>query len=282
MKALEDATIIICSIVKNAERGLKVNIPVINELCSRFKDFRIVVYENDSTDQTKDLLRRWALCDKERIHVLLNDTGASSTIPSKSDVSCNPFFSKRRIEKMTRLRNFYMEYVDEKGWAADYFMVVDLDVARLFVEPVISTLKANKDWDVVTAFGYSRSPRLSKRYHDGYALTMVGDENNPQTEEKIYSMPGILGKLKPDDDWLKVYSAFGGLAVYKFEAVKGLRYKVLPNNDPRVEVRCEHFSLCKQIHERGYDNVYIVPSMVLKYQSVTLRLIWNTLKRKLL
>ena len=282
MKALEESTIIICSIVKNAERGLKVNIPVINELCGRFKDFRIVVYENDSKDQTKYLLRQWTLRDKERIHVLLNASGASNTIPSKGDVSCNPFFSKRRIEKMARLRNFYMEYVDEKGWTADYFMVVDLDVARLFAEPVIATLKADKDWDVVTAFGYSRSPRLSKRYHDGYALTMVGDENCSQTEEKIYSMPGILGKLKPDDDWLKVYSAFGGLATYKFEAVKGLRYSAIPNKDPRVEVHCEHFSLCKQIHERGYDNIFIVPDMVLKYQSVTLRLLWNTLKRKLL
>lgn len=282
MKELKESTIIICSIVRNAERGLKANIPVVNELCSSFKDYRVVVYENDSTDGTKNLLRQWALCDKKRINVLLNDTEASNTIPSKSDVSCNPFFSKRRIEKMARLRNFYMEYVDEKGWMADYMMIVDLDVAHLFAEPVISTLKVNKDWDVVTAFGYSFSPRLSKRYHDGYALTMVGDENKPQTEAEIYSMPGILGKLKVDDDWLKVYSAFGGLAIYKFEAIKGLRYEALPNEDSRVEVHCEHFSLCKQIHKRGYDNIYIVPGMVLKYQAVSLKLIWNTLKRKLL
>lgn len=280
MKDLEKTTIIICSIVKNAERGLKANIPVINELCCRFKDYRIVVYENDSTDGTKELLRHWALCDKNRIHVLLNDTGASNTIPNKGDVSGNPFFSKRRIEKMARLRNFYMEYVDEKGWVANYFMVVDLDVAHLFIEPIISTLEANMDWDVVTAFGYSHSPKLSKRYHDGYALTMIDDENNPQTEDKIYSMPKILGRLKPNDDWLRVYSAFGGLAIYKFETVKGLRYEALPNNDPMVEVHCEHFSLCKQIHERGYDNIYIVPGLVLKYQSVTLKLILNTLKRK--
>lgn len=281
MKVLKESTLIVCSIVRDAEHSLKVNIPVIDALCRYFKDYRIVVYENDSKDKTKLLLNQWADKDRQRIHVLLNDNDRSKTIPKKGNVACNPFFSRKRISKMVNLRNQYMEYVEKQGWHSDYLIVVDLDVAHLYVSPIIEAMSDNREWDVLTAFGFSLSPYLTRRYHDGYALTRLGEENTPQTEEMIYSIPKILGKLKPCDDWLKVYSAFGGLAIYKYDAIKDLRYEVLSNNDLKVEVHCEHFSIYKQIHERGYNNIYVVPSLILKYQAITPRLIWNTIKRKL-
>ena len=52
-----DRTIIICSIVRNAERGLKKNIPEIRLLCQMFGGYKVFVYENDSTDKTKHLLQ---------------------------------------------------------------------------------------------------------------------------------------------------------------------------------------------------------------------------------
>ncbi len=281
MTALKDSTIIICSIVRDAERSLKVNLPKIDNLCNCFKDYKIVIYENDSKDRTKSILRKWAENDVSRKHVLLNNTDKTKSIPNRKEVTCNPFFSSARIKKMARLRNYYMEYIETKGWSADYLMVVDLDVARLYVKPIIEALSEERAWDVLTAYGYSLSPKLKKRYHDGYALTKSGEENIIQTEDMIYSNSEELGKLSSDKEWLKVYSAFGGLAIYKFNEIKDLRYLVLPNNDKRVEVRCEHFSICKQLHEKGFHNIYVVPSMILKYQSITPRLIFNTIKRKL-
>ena len=41
MKLINESTIIICSIVRNAEKGLKNNIPVIKKLCQYFKDYKI-------------------------------------------------------------------------------------------------------------------------------------------------------------------------------------------------------------------------------------------------
>ena len=69
--------------------------------------------------------------------------------------------------------------------------------------------------------------------------------------------------------------------MYRFEAVRGLRYEALPNDDERVEVKCEHFSLYKQMMERGYDRFYINPGMTLKYQRLTPKIVWESLKRKL-
>ena len=276
-----DRTIIICGIVRNAERGLKRNIPEIKRLCQMSKGYKVFVYENDSTDMTKKLLKEWHDSDPANVFVSLNDTSAQPTIPSVSDVpSINPFYSQKRIDKMAKLRNAYMQFVDDMGWSADYLVVVDLDVAKISADNIMSSF-VREDWDAVTAFGYSTSPKLKRSYHDTYALTEFGDEENPQTEEKIIKNSKKYANLNNDNHWVRVFSAFGGLAIYRFNSIKGLRYEVLKNNDPRVQVKCEHYSIYYQMKRRGFDRVYINPSMSLKYQELSLKIMYNSLKRKM-
>lgn len=282
MKQLKDSSLIICGIVRNAERGLRANIPVINALCKLCNDYRIVIYENDSIDGTKQLLREWSATDRQRIHVLLNDTDRSKTIPSRNEVVGNPFYSRKRIEKMAMLRNMYMDYVDKQGWAADYLMVVDMDVAQLSLEGILSSFEMDVEWDAVAAYGYSTSPKLKRRYHDTYALWEIGKENIPQTERAITTNADKYAKLCQTGEPIRVFSAFGGLAVYRFEAVKGLRYQVVDNKDSRVSVRCEHYSICKQMAECGYDKVYINPMMKLKYQQLSMDIVMGSLQRRML
>lgn len=279
MEPLNEITLIICGIVRNAETGLKRNLPIIDALCEKVKDYHIIVYENDSLDKTKSILETWQLKDPSRIHISINDMNSTETIPKVKNTIVNPFFSRKRISKMADLRNKYMDYIDSQDWQADYLIVVDLDVAQLYLEGIISSLISDVEWDAVTANGYSRSPKLHRRYHDTYALAMWGDQDNPQTEDKIKKLAEKLGKLKVSDDWVRIASGFGGLAIYRFEAIKGLRYVALPNQDARVEVKCEHFSIYSQMIERGFRRFYINPAMVLQYQSLNLHLIWNSFKR---
>lgn len=277
---LSKSRVVVCSIVRDAEKGLHVNIPIIEKLVQHFKDYTIIVFENDSKDSTKDILKMWADRDKMHVHVYMDNRTQYKPTPKQSDVNCNPFFSKIRISKMVSLRNQYMEVLDTMNINADYLMVVDLDVAQLFLPAILSSFESPNDWDAVTAFGYSTSPRLKKRYHDTYALTEFGDEMKPQTEAKIKALADKYGSLKPDDNWVRVYSAFGGLAIYKFEAIKGLRYLLLDNDDERVEVKCEHYSIYKQMFEKGYDKVFINPAMILKYQDLTWKIAFNSIRRK--
>lgn len=280
MNSRFDRTIIICSIVRNAEKGLKRNIPEIKRLCQMFKGYKVFVYENDSTDKTKQLLQRWHDSDPDNVFISLNDTSVQPTIPSISDVpGINPFYSHKRIDKMAMLRNAYMQFVDDMGWSADYLVVVDLDVARISADSILSSF-VREDWDAVTAFGYSTSPKLKRRYHDTYALTEFGDEANPQSEEKIVKLAEKYAKLKGEDSWIRVFSAFGGLAIYRFECVRGMRYNVMKNGDPRVQVRCEHYSIYYQMKKRGFDRVYINPAMSLKYQDLSLKIIYNSITRQ--
>lgn len=282
MKQIGDSTIIVCGIIRDAGETLERNIPVIMEICQSFMDYKIVIYENDSKDSTKEVLNKWQKNDPNHVYTLLNDSVANTVNPKgKSTKGVNPFFSRARIERMATLRNFYMNYVWEKNWAADYMMIVDLDVAQIYKEGVLDSFKSEINWDAVTAFGYSYSPRLKRRYHDSYALTMWKDQKKIQTEKTIRILSEKLGKLKPTDEWIRVFSAFGGLAIYKFDAIKNLRYLTMANDDDRVEVRCEHYSIYVQMMERGYDKFYINPSMILKYQRISWKLIARTLARYL-
>jgi hypothetical protein len=269
---LKEQSIIVCSIVRNAAKGLRRNIPIINRLCALFKTYDIIVYENDSTDNTRELLINWKKYNKSNIHIICEDVESSSTVPSSSEVRCNPFFSKKRIAKMAYLRNKYMKYIDENKLVADYIVIVDLDVAELYLEDIINSFEIEKEWDVICAYGYSLGPSLRRRYHDTYALSLHGESNIPQTERFIFELPRKLAKdFNNSIDLYPVDSAFGGLAIYKFNAIQGLRYKVIDNDDSRVEVRCEHFSLNRQAAERGYTRIFINPEMKLKYQSISLQ-----------
>jgi hypothetical protein len=284
MKPLKDSTLIICGIVRNAEIGLKKNIPVINALCNQSKDYKIVVYEKDSMYGTKEIFKKWAFeRERDKIHVLLNDgVMASNAIPTYSSVSCNPFFSRKRIEKMANLRNQYTAYIREMQWEADYILVVDLDVDQLFLNGILSSFSSSIEWDAITAFGYSLSPLLKKRYHDTFALVEYGKEEEPQTEEKIVKTARKYGQLKYTDTPVRVFSAFGGLAIYRYEAFKDLDYQLIQNHDKRVEVYCEHYSIYRQMKKNGYDRVFINPSMYLKYQSISLSVIFGSVKKNII
>lgn len=283
MKDIKKSSIIICSIVRNAEKGLVKNIPVIKSLCQEFADYKVIVYENDSTDRTKKILQSWMDEDKAHIVALLNNSDSSKTIPAPKDVSVNPFFSYKRIEKMVALRNQYMEYIEQHKLIADYLMVVDLDVAQLFLSAIMSSFGDDKPcWDAVTAYGYSTSPSLKKRYHDTYALVELGTMEHPQTEKSIRNAALSFAHQLKKNIWIQVDSAFGGLAIYRFECIKGLRYQILTNNDNRVEVRCEHQSIYQQMFQRGYKNIFVNPHMLLKYQDLTLKIVWNSMIRRIL
>lgn len=288
MKILADAFVVLCGIVRNAEKGLRRNLPEIDKFLAKCSDFSVFIYENDSTDATKQILEDWQSKNNGKIIVSLNQTDPSKTIPSAKNVDgVNPFFSHKRIDKMAHLRNSYMTWLAEQNWEdgriPDYVVIVDLDVAQLDSDTILTSFDNNKEWDAVCSFGYSTSPKLKRRYHDTYALTLWDEKDEPHTESKIQRYADELGSLKPSDEWIHIASGFGGLAIYRYEAIKDLQYlePAMDNDDPRVEAKCEHFSLYKQMIERGYNRIYINPAMTLKYQDLTIEVAWNSLLRKL-
>ena len=64
--------------------------------------------------------------------------------------------------------------------------------------------------------------------------------------------------IPADTSWIEVDSSFGGVAVYKREALQDVHY--IGRDETGVDV-CEHVPLHKQIKENGYK-IFINPSLI--------------------
>jgi len=272
LKKLSESTIIVCGIVRNCGKNLKKNIQTINYLCDLANNYHVVIYENDSTDKTKQILKNWNN-ERKNVHISLNDFN-TITIPKKQS-EINPIFSAYRIEKMALYRNYYLDYIDKENLKGDYVIIVDMDVRKIYLKGIISSFALNYEWDALAANGISRAPSsfFRKRYYDSYALIECGQENIPQTEYSIKAAQYKWAFLKPKMPLMRVASAFGGLTIYKREAIQHCRYGILLNNDKKVECRTEHFYFHQQMKINGYDKIYINPAMIIKYQTH----VWETI-----
>ena len=265
---ISELSIIICGIVRDCAHGIKRNKPAIDTLCSMAKEAKVVLFENDSKDGTKALLAQWA-DECKNVYVQCEDFHSITIPTAKESKGVNPSFSAKRINKMAYYRNQYLHFIKEHEWIADFVIVVDMDLKRIDIDGILHSLSHADTWDMVAANGliYSPSAMFRRRYNDTYALVENGEENTPQTEASIREKQYKWAKLKKGLPLVPVYSAFGGLAIYRFEALKDCTYEVLKNNDSRVEVRCEHFAICKQMHEHGYNRIFINPVMKVLYGS---------------
>ncbi len=91
-------SIAICSIVRNCENQLSKNIILIENLRKYFKSSYVIIYENDSIDNTKNVLLDW---QKKSNNVnIYFETLNVKTIPDNDTLGFNRYFSKERISKM--------------------------------------------------------------------------------------------------------------------------------------------------------------------------------------
>ncbi|MCU4166186.1 hypothetical protein [Carboxylicivirga caseinilyticus] len=278
LKRMNESSLVICSIVRDCGRQLQINIPVIEKLRSNFLKSAVIVVENDSVDDTKTVLANWKN-QSDDVHVIGEDT-QQITIPRKTQDGVNPFYSRHRIEKMSRFRNMYLDHLDQLKVQFDYMMVIDLDINYFDVEGIIHSFAQNYSWDALVANGtkflYKRMKRV---FHDTYALREVGDER-PQTEMIIESNRIKWNFLKKNHPLIPVASGFNGLAIYKFDAVKGCRYMAMDNNDAEVQVLCEHVAFHQQMIQKGNGKIFINPRLITRYREDLLKEFFNVLKRK--
>jgi hypothetical protein len=208
--------IIICGVGKNVESGFKNIMNSSKELVKNFSDYRIIIYENNSTDQTKVLYSQWAKEDlKIRfISEILSSNFLRSFYPNNGNVRTKLISRARNIVLSEALKTQYDDF--------DYIMMVDLDDFEAWDVPnILDTIEnPQKQWDAVFANGaYDMYAFRAQQYKFGPEL--LGFEEW-QDVYKIYGQK--LSQELQKGNWFKVESAFGGLAIYRREALKGSSY----------------------------------------------------------
>lgn len=212
---------LICGIGKNIEKTIPNVIHSATLLGEQFSDYRIIIYENNSKDKSKKLLQKWA---SRNPRVLLT----SEYLDKKTIAAQCKMKVYNRTETIARARNKVLD-IAMKDTFRDYAYIiwVDLDLHKSWdITNIVDTiLHPEQEWDAVLGNGaYDLFALRDPEFPIGFEL--IGDAYYHQIDRVRSQFI-----LDPSGPWRKVYSAFGGLGIYKRSAIKKCRYSGVVTKD---------------------------------------------------
>ena len=242
-KSLSQAEILIAGPARNNADTLATEVDTLFKSASGFKKAYCLVIESDSTDNT--LAELEALKDSN---------------PSFDYVSLGQLAKKmpKRTERLACARNRILEEVrnNPKYASVDYVVMADLDGINRSItrEKIEACWALPEPWDVVTAI-------QSDRYYDIWALRHA-DWNPIDCFTQRSRLEAAIGKeaannlavkakqiALPSTGMIEVDSAFGGMGIYKRDALLAGRYIGLDENGNEA---CEHVSFHSDLRKAGY------------------------------
>lgn len=218
--------VVLCGVCKDVALRIPFSMKIMEKIGSFFSDYRIIVYENNSSDTTGYLIQEWAK-NNNKVHAIserVTKEELEKTIINR--LENGDFF---RPECIARARNIVLEKAlspEYEGY--DYIIWMDMDFKTEPDYQAIDEIFASaREWDAVFAYGVDPRPI----FWDWYALR---DQECPLGSELLgndwWYLPKELN-LTVQDDWYPVYSAFGGCGIYKKIALKNCRYSALVTSD---------------------------------------------------
>lgn len=175
----------------------------------------------------------------------------------------------QRTDRIAQCRNAglaWFEALRSAGSPVQHLVMADLDgVNDDITHEALASCWGRDGWDACMA-------NQDGRYYDLWALRhphwcpgdcwaeadFLGAHGVPRDRALMAAVYLRMLQIAPGHDWIEVDSAFGGLAVYRAEAIAGLRYQGLT---PAGEAVCEHVPLHAAMRARG-SRLFINPRLL--------------------
>lgn len=241
-------SLIVCGCTKNSSNYIKKNLELLYDIQPLFKEFKLLVFENDSVDSTGKILQLF-----KSTHPLFDFISETNNI-------------LKRTEAIAHGRNTLLQYAQNHNY--DYMIMVDLDdVISTFKSSQIKYLFEKDEWDALFA-------NCIGKYYDVWALRIdqtIWNSSNPfkmidfdcwemakrcQTNRCVSAYQIVIPINAP---LIPVTSAFGGFGIYKVNKTQGCSY----NGDT-----CEHVSFHKEMIEKNKAKLFICPKFLVNKQDV--------------
>lgn len=276
---LKNLNVAICGCTINSESYIKKHIENLYELHNIFKSVEIVIYENDSVDNTKSVLNK---LQHEKKITLISQNNVSDQL-------------KLRTIILAHARNSLVQYVNNNN-TFDYMIMVDMDTILInsITNSIVNAFQNNiSEWDVLTG-------NCKNLYYDIWALR-INKKQFTDTHKKIWNdkcidydcwdmithkyQAGIYDKYNhvtiyqkniPENyPLLEVESAFNGIGIYKTSVIKNCNYVGFTQkctcSDYNVFGKCrmdtpEHISFHNDIINKNNGKIFICPSLIVEDQ----------------
>ena len=225
--------VLITGVVRDGEKEIGLNLARIDYLRRFFAKSYVFVYENDSVDNTKEIINKWR---KSRYNtVFYSEKLGTRKLADRS--------LERRIN-MATARNKYLEYA-RKLKDIHKIIILDLDLAGGYsFEGVLHSLSYNEENSIYTSNGlmYRNTERL---FYDTWSYRDLDD--NEGSNYLLYNR---------GEDLVKVNSNFSALSIYPSS--------ILDYNIKYTSSDCDHVTINNQLTKYGY-NIFLNPSQITLY-----------------
>lgn len=257
-------------LLKNSEIHISSMQQKINVLGSQFENYHVILFENDSQDETRNLLHDWEQNDNHVTLLKCCDLGnCECKLNWKDQNELKGLISDKRIDKMRFMRQKVLNHVQDNFSSWDYFCFMDFDLKGAIFKDGFFTSFASLEWDMVFAAGYCSTPILNHlMLYDGIAFL---DQNENELSMKsnditkcfldTLRMNTKLNKFPLNHSLRKCLSGFNGMAIYKISSILQSSYQKDPHS--LSSHSCEHLDLHLNMVKKGNNAIYFNPLMVL-------------------
>jgi hypothetical protein len=218
--------VVLCGVCRDVAKKLPQTRQIMEHIGELFEDYRVVVYENNSTDGTKRFLKKWQK-QNSKVHVVCENYPLNVL----ANLTVNRYDDQRifRPEAIALARNKVLDIVMADPYAEFSFVLwMDMDFTRPpAYEGIVEVFQSEREWDAVLAYGVDPN----KKFWDWYAFR---DRTYPIGSELLGNTWWYMKKkfqLGAKAEWYSVTSAFGGFGIYRKSAIEGCRYSALVTED---------------------------------------------------
>ena len=236
--------IIIVGCANNIEKYLSTTRIKLDMIISLFKSCKIIIYENDSTDKTLDILTEW------------KDNNFIELITQKN-------VSGIRTEVLANARNLL--YKEAMQYTFDLLIVMEFDniIEDLTKEGIVSCFKLQEDWAMLGA-------NQTEYYYDLISLRTIDDwlpydiVKCQDIDQKSYDecMGGKYRNIYESSPPIEVLSCYGGIAIYKKIYLNNCNYGKGVQMYKSIQLPySEHVDFNKCVTNNG-GKIYINPKLI--------------------
>ena len=235
------------AVIVGCARDIAVHLPTtkikLSLIKNLFKESKIIIYENDSSDDTLNILKNW---ESENFIQLITEKNVKG----------------QRTERLAHGRNTLYNEAMKNDF--DFLIVIDLDnvIQGLTEDSILSCFSIDEKWAMLGG-------NQTIEYYDYWALRTYDDWMpfdcwycvREQGKSLSYCLDSRRKHIDKDNKPIKVKSCFGGIAIYKREYLNNCSYGngIYPGTG-NVET-CEHVKFNECVLNNGGD-IYINPKMI--------------------
>lgn len=244
---LKNSNIVAISLVRNVGGVLNSNIEnILSFFTSHCKTFKHIFFENDSIDDTKEILQKFQTSYPDNIYFMSQDFNREYFGPVKSE---------DRIKALSEYRNKAQLYASQ--FDSDFIVVIDMDFDSISLKGLLNSFGWLSCFSGISAvagnsFQYKKGlyTEDSERYnlwnYDSWAFRHIwwyDLQATPPAPENTYDPMLWFGLWIPPVGGapMTVNSAFGGCTIYRSSI-----YFLGNYDDKDCEHVCLHYNLFKQ------------------------------------